>query len=191
VSKTTRRPRPSAGRKSISVATRAIAVALVAWAVAALVPLSAAAPTNEQPVAFNHNAHVEKVGIVCTKCHAGADKNQHAGVPTDVFCEACHSEPRTDSAVEAKLISMLENGEPLAWKKVTRLADYVYFSHRRHAGIGNVDCSTCHGPMNEHTVPITAPAVDFNFRPGMLRCIRCHQKSGSRYAHIDCVDCHR
>ncbi len=173
------------------ILVRAAALALAAAALVYVAPRSSAREVPEQPIAFNHSAHINKVHMSCTKCHAGAEKNQRAGFPPDIYCEACHSSPRTDSPAEAKLISMLENDEPLVWRQVTNLADYVYFSHRRHAGIGNIDCSVCHGQMSERTVPITAPAVSFRRRRGMFRCIGCHQKSGSRYAHIDCVDCHR
>lgn len=145
----------------------------------------------KQPLNYNHNVHVEKAGMSCTKCHAGAEKGARATFPADIYCDACHSSPRTGSAEEAKLLEMLENEIPLAWKQVTHIAPHVYFSHRRHVALGNIDCSACHGEMGQRTVPIEQPVVDFSGRAGMFRCIKCHRASGSRYARIDCVDCHR
>jgi len=149
------------------------------------------AETPEQPVQYNHNVHVEQLAIPCTKCHWGAERGARASFPPDVFCEACHSSPQSGSAAETQLIKLLEAGKPLAWKQVTRVADYVYFSHRRHVVVGNIDCVSCHGDMGARTVPIEKPVVNFSRRPGMLRCLACHEKTGSPYAGTGCVDCHR
>jgi len=150
-----------------------------------------AAQVLEQPVEYNHKVHAEQLGVPCSGCHQGTETNRRAGFPPDEFCRACHSSPQSDSAKEAKLIQLLEAGRPLAWVQVTRIADHVLFSHQRHVTVANIDCTTCHGDMRGREVPIVEPAVDFGGRAGMFRCIGCHRESGSPYAGVDCVDCHR
>lgn len=145
----------------------------------------------QQPVDYNHKVHAEQLGIHCPNCHEGAEIRQRAGFPPDDFCRACHSSPQSTSQKEAKLIELLEAGQPLGWRQVTRVADHVLFSHRRHVAIGNIECAFCHGDMRAQTVPIAEPVVSFQGRAGMFRCIGCHVDSGSPYASTDCVACHR
>jgi hypothetical protein len=148
-------------------------------------------PPLRQPVQYNHKVHAEELALACPNCHEGTEIRRRAGFPPDDFCRACHSSPQSDSAKEAKLLELLDSGQPLRWVQVTRLADYVLFSHRRHVAIGNIDCSACHGDMRERTVPISAPPIDFQGRAGMFRCIECHIDSGSPYAGVECLSCHR
>lgn len=144
-----------------------------------------------QPVQYNHKVHAEELGVGCSGCHAGVETNRRAGFPPDEYCLACHSSPQSNSANEAELIRLLEEGKPLAWVQVTRLANHVLFSHQRHVMVANIDCTTCHGDMRAREVPIEKPAVFFEGRAGMFQCIGCHLESGSPYAGVDCVDCHR
>ena len=178
------------------VALRAVVIGLFFF-LTALPLLSVArpepdkAPPAANSIQFNHKAHIEKGGMSCTKCHGGTEKRARAGFPPDIYCSACHTSPRTDSPEEAKLIELLAKGKPLVWSQATRLAPYVYFSHRRHVVSGNIDCTKCHGDIGKRTTPVKTPAITFSRRPGMFRCIHCHQESGSLYAQIDCVNCHR
>lgn len=163
-----------------------------AFSAIVLVVLMLALPSHaEQPIRYNHNAHVVKAGIDCVKCHSGVTSRARAGLPPDVFCQACHTPPRGNSPEEARLIKLLASGKPLAWRPVTHLAPYVYFSHRRHVGIANIECATCHGEMSERTEPPESPFINFNGQSGMNRCKSCHQASHNPYAGTGCVDCHR
>jgi hypothetical protein len=145
----------------------------------------------EQPVAYNHKVHAEELSIPCDQCHTGVESRERAGFPPDDYCEQCHVAPMGDSPAQAKLVELLDAGTPLAWVQVTKIASYVLFSHRRHVALGNIDCTVCHGDMRERVRPITEPAVDFRGRSGMLRCMKCHVESGSPYAGVECVNCHR
>ena len=165
-----------------------VAVA-TAFALAGLTLRSAAAD-ERQPVQYNHKVHVQDQEIACTDCHEGVETRKRAGFPPDELCQACHSMAMGESPHEARLVELLDAGTPLAWHQVTKLADHVYFSHRRHVALGNIDCSTCHGDIREQTTPISEPAVSFEGRAGMLRCMACHEKSGSPHTGIDCADCH-
>jgi hypothetical protein len=145
----------------------------------------------EQPVAYNHKVHAEELSIACDQCHSGVETRACAGFPPDDYCEACHATPIVGSPTETRLVELLKAKTPLAWVAVTKIADHVLFSHRRHVALGNVDCAVCHGDMRERVRPITEPAVNFQGRSGMLRCMKCHVESGSPYAGVECVDCHR
>jgi hypothetical protein len=45
-----------------------------------------------------------------------------------------------------KVLASYAASEPIAWKKVHDLPDYVHFTHKRHVQAG-VDCTECHGQV--------------------------------------------
>ena len=137
-----------------------------------------------QPIAFNHAVHISEAGLVCVDCHLGALTHQRASVPNVGTCADCHDEALGESAAEAQVVEHVASGESIVWKRVYRMPDHVYFSHRRHAGIGEIPCARCHGEMAERTTPPRRPATDLT----MDACIDCHQQSG---VSEDCLDCHR
>ena len=163
-------------------------IALVLFAVALVLAAGAAVtlPSRsiDQPIAFNHRLHVEDLGSECTDCHLYALTGVRATIPNIEVCADCHAEAQTDSAEEAKLVSYVESGEPIPWRKVYRVPDHVYFSHRRHTAIGDLECATCHGPMNEATEPVTRPYA----RVTMKGCMECHEETGTSN---DCLLCHK
>ena len=137
-----------------------------------------------QPIAFNHSLHVGEVGLDCTDCHRYVLTGARATIPNVEDCGECHMEAQGESAEERRLIAFVESGEPIPWRKVYRVPDHVYFSHRRHAAIAGIECERCHGPMAERTLPVTRPAV----RLTMEACIECHDQAG---VSNDCIACHR
>ena len=61
-----------------------------------------------------------------------------------------------------------ESGNPIPWKRIHRLPDYVYFNHAIHVNRG-VGCVTCHGRVDEKEV------MD-HFAPlSMSWCLDCHR----------------
>ena len=74
-------------------------------------------------------------------------------------------------------------GERVPWRKIYRVPDHVYFSHRRHASIAAIECEVCHGPVAEQVTPAGRP----HWRPTMNNCMECHEETG---ASNDCVHCH-
>ena len=82
-------------------------------------------------------------------------------------------------------------GEWLPWKRVTRVAEHVHFSHRRHVSAGSILCETCHGDVPARDVPFSRPFINFRGETGMQRCIACHHASGNPRAKVDCALCHR
>jgi len=145
---------------------------------------------TSQPFVYPHQIHVTQEGMSCTECHPGAETADHATIPPAELCADCHDEAIGESAEEARLVEWLASGEPIRWQRVTRVADHVHFSHRRHVLAGRILCETCHGEVKDLMEPITRPFTDFQGEIGMERCIACHRASGNLRATVDCVLCH-
>jgi len=143
-----------------------------------------------QPFAYPHQIHVTQEGISCIECHPGAETADHATIPQTGVCAECHEEAIGESAEEARLVEWLASGEPIPWRRVTRVAEHVHFSHRRHVLAGQILCETCHGEVKDLMEPITRPFRNFQGEIGMERCIACHLASGNPRATVDCVLCH-
>ncbi|MBI4463277.1 MAG: cytochrome c3 family protein, partial [Acidobacteria bacterium] len=58
---------------------------------------------------------------------------------------------------------------PLAWVRVHKLPDYVYFDHRAHVNAG-VECQRCHGPVE--TMERVRQVEDLS----MGWCVNCHRE---------------
>lgn len=136
-----------------------------------------------QPIGFNHNIHVEELGFECVDCHLYALTSVRATIPNIDNCADCHEEPQGESAAEARLVEYIVAGEPVPWRKVYRVPDHVYFSHRRHASIAAIECERCHGPVGQQIEPVSR----VHWRPTMDNCMECHDESG---ASNDCIHCH-
>lgn len=136
----------------------------------------------EQPLAFNHRIHGEN-GMECLDCHPYYEENASSGRPSQEECSFCHQELLGESQAEKKLIEYIKSGKKIEWNRLYRVPEDVYFSHRRHVVLGDIQCSTCHGDIGESSKP---PSKPLNIT--MEKCIKCHKKRG---AEIDCISCHR
>jgi hypothetical protein len=166
-----------------------------------------------QPIPFNHEVHAS-FAIECGDCHFRCEKNRDAGgdiecdaclESTSIFCEAhlacpdhnsagvpelavcveCHEDDDPDTPQKAALLSYVESGNPIPWKRISTLpGSNALFSHRRHALIGEIQCQECHGPMESMTEPPQQPPEEF----GMDWCVECHQ---TKSVNEGCVACHR
>ena len=145
---------------------------------------------TEQPIAFKHKLHVAQEEIACTECHVGAEDSDHATLPRRDICLDCHEEAIGESPEETRLVELLASGESIPWQRVTRVAEHVHFSHRRHVLAGQVLCETCHGEVHTLEQPFTRPFLSFKGETGMERCIACHLASGNPRAKVDCALCH-
>lgn len=155
---------------------RLTAVVLV---VAAAWLLLVAPPPPAQPAAFNHSKHGE---LACAVCHRGAVTAARAGLPEPSLCLKCHATPPGGAA--SALWEDAARGRPMGWVQVTRVADHVMFSHRRHVALSKLDCTSCHADVGRGATPPAAPPV----RLDMDACLACHQREG---ASQDCAACHR
>lgn len=141
------------------------------------------AANREQPIRFNHAIHVSN-GMNCEDCHTGARTAEKATIPGIDTCMGCHAEALTKNPEEQKIQVLAQAGKAIAWVQITQVPRHVYFSHKRHAALGSLDCSECHGPMDKRVSPPT-----HSFRAmDMKGCIDCHKQRKVRY---DCNDCHR
>lgn len=137
-----------------------------------------------QPIEFSHQKHVEDVGLECATCHEYFNTAEHSGLPSLSTCQGCHEEALTESPEEQKLLKLIATDPQVSFKKLFRLPDHAYYSHRRHVAVAGLQCSTCHGPIAETAVPPRYPLV----RMTMATCISCHDEQN---VPTDCTGCHR
>ncbi len=129
--------------------------------------------TNEhrpviQPIQFDHRHHVADDGIDCRYCHQTAWSSPSAGIPSTSLCLNCHSQIWNKSPLLDPLRAAYFTGEPIRWRRVHRLPDYVYFDHSIHVAKG-VGCESCHGRVDE------MPAVEMAAPLSMKWCLDCHR----------------
>ncbi len=135
-----------------------------------------------QPIAFDHGKHT--VTLECEACHLYPTHRAHSGLPGLSTCMQCHEEPQTDSPEEKKIATLVAAGQEDVFRKLFRLPNNVYYTHRRHVGIAELECVACHGQIARTESPPGTPLV----RITMAFCIDCHQRSG---VPTDCTRCHR
>jgi len=137
-----------------------------------------------QPIAFNHRLHTEDLGMECDACHQYYRDGRHAGLPALSVCLDCHQDALTEQPEEQKIRDLAEAGESEVFRKLFRIPDNAFYSHRRHAVLGGIACETCHGGIAHTTTPPTRPLV----RIDMDFCLECHQQHA---ISPDCTRCHR
>jgi hypothetical protein len=149
-----------------------------------------------QPIFYSHKVHAGINQISCLYCHSNAMDSRHATVPPLNVCMNCHAAindythgpklyredgTEVDGTQEIqKLYSYTgydpktqkyntEDAKPVEWIKIHNLPDHVFFSHAQHTKAGQVQCQTCHGPIQEmDEVKQFAPL-------SMGWCINCHR----------------
>ncbi len=139
-------------------------------------------PPPQQPFHFDHRIHAGKYEIPCQSCHVYADQSTLAGIPTLDKCMGCHRFIDKDKPDVQALAKAVENGTPVAWNRVHRLPDHVFFTHEPHVRFG-VKCSTCHGDVAKmEIVHQVAPLT-------MGWCLQCHHENHVKTT--DCLMCHK
>jgi len=78
----------------------------------------------------------------------------------------------------------------IAWTRIHRVPDFVYFDHRGHVAAG-VTCQQCHGPIETMERVRQVETLEMGW------CVNCHRQVNQTgvagrqvYASIDCVTCH-
>lgn len=153
----------------------------------------------EQPIAFSHKLHAGDNGIDCNYCHSSARKSKTSGIPSANVCMNCHmyidgseiKDPATgepkyggDRSPEiAKIYDAIgwdaenrkyvENYEqkPIKWVRIHNLPDLAYFNHAQHVTAGQVECQTCHGPIQEMEEVYQYSELTMGW------CINCHRET--------------
>jgi hypothetical protein len=140
-----------------------------------------------QPIAFDHRHHARDDGIDCVYCHQSVETQAAAGMPSSERCMGCHAQIWPDSSELAPLRETWRTGEPIRWKRVNAVPDFVYFHHGVHVQAG-VACARCHGDI------ANMPRVRRVHRMTMDFCLECHrERSGGRAISriTTCTACHR
>jgi mono/diheme cytochrome c family protein len=139
----------------------------------------------EQPIKFSHKLHAGDNQISCVYCHSGVEKSKHANIPSANICMNCHmyiqEGPQYGKEEISKIYAALDydpeartygpNQKPIKWIRIHSLPDHAYFNHSQHVAVGKIECTTCHGPVQEMEVlgqhsPLT-----------MGWCIDCHRET--------------
>ncbi|MBK6515074.1 MAG: cytochrome c3 family protein [Polyangiaceae bacterium] len=122
----------------------------------------------EQPVPYSHKLHAGDMGMDCRYCHTTVEESAYAAIPPTQTCMNCHATVGTDRATLQPIRDSWAKDEPVHWKKVHLLPDYVYFDHSAHLNAG-VGCESCHGRVDQmHVVTQQEPL-------SMGWCLECHR----------------
>lgn len=148
----------------------------------------------DQPIAFSHELHAGVNQINCRYCHVGAEKGKAAVIPSLNVCMNCHFDVKEGRTAEgtaeiAKIYSHIgfnpENAkyegeqEPVEWVRIHNLPDHVYFNHAQHVVVGQIDCQTCHGPVEEMEVMYQFENLSMGW------CVNCHRRTEVQFTSND------
>ena len=127
----------------------------------------------DQPIKFSHKVHAADNKIDCKYCHNTVEYSKSAGIPDVNVCWNCHSIVRNGTYSGghqiSKIVDAYENKTPIEWIRIHNLQDHVYFSHAQHVSVGQVECNTCHGPIEE--MDRVRQVSDLS----MGWCVNCHR----------------
>jgi hypothetical protein len=121
-----------------------------------------------QPIPFSHKHHVGDVGLDCRFCHAGVENSPSPGFPSTQVCLGCHSQLFAGQAMFEPLRESARTGVPVAWKRIHRLPDFVYFDHSIHVAKG-VACIECHGRVDQMPLMRRVASLQMDW------CVGCHR----------------
>ena len=150
-----------------------------------------------QPIHYSHRIHAGTSQIECKYCHSSASKSKHSGIPSLNVCMNCHKSIAEVSETTYKE-GMDEYGidynkeieklyaatgwdpeqnaftgeeEPVRWVRIHNLPDLAYFNHAQHVKAGNIECQTCHGPVEEMEIMYQYSPLTMGW------CINCHRET--------------
>ena len=136
----------------------------------------------EQPVLYSHQIHVGKLGMDCRYCHTRVEVAGASNIPDTATCMNCHTgEPGVGGYLNSTLWAAHEKnpnlvtvrtsyatGQPIRWKRIHKLPDYVHFNHSIHVKAG-VSCYSCHGNIHELEVVRQEQSLSMGW------CLQCHR----------------
>ena len=137
-----------------------------------------------QPIQYNHKLHIEEAVEDCLDCHHAAETNARASIPNIRVCGDCHDDIESENPEEQKVAEYVFNGLDIPWVQIHTVPDHVYFSHRRHVKLAQIECMDCHGDVSQMERPFSIAFVNME----MEWCIDCHEE---RNVTNDCYACHR
>ena len=160
-----------------------------------------------QPIAFSHKVHAGQNQIDCNYCHSSARHSKHSGIRSANVCMNCHKYVDGSEIVNAETGELKYGGDrspeiakiyaaigwdveklayiegyeqkPVEWVRIHNLPDLAYFNHAQHVTAGQVECQTCHGPVQEMDTVYQYSELTMGW------CINCHRetevKTGNGY----------
>ncbi|WP_345247431.1 cytochrome c3 family protein [Pigmentiphaga soli] len=152
-------------------------VAVAVWRMTASVAPDVGVP---QPIPFSHRHHVGDDGISCLYCHSSVQRSATAGLPATEVCLSCHSVLFRDSPALAPLHESARTGQPVAWRRVYDVPDFVFFNHSVHVAKG-VACVTCHGRVDKMPELLRPQPIEMQW------CLDCHRAPGRHVGPPDQV----
>ncbi|MBD8487860.1 c-type cytochrome [Echinicola sp. CAU 1574] len=141
-----------------------------------------------QPIAFSHKLHAGDKEIPCQYCHTGVEIGRSANIPSPNICMNCHMHIQNVEGKEGvsteiqKIYDAIDNDQPIEWVRVHNLPDLAYFNHSQHVKVGQIECQTCHGPIEEMEVVGQHSALTMGW------CIDCHRKTDIQTAGNEYYD---
>jgi len=151
-----------------------------------------------QPIAFSHKIHAGDNGVDCNYCHSSARHSKHSGIPSANVCMNCHMYIDGSEIVDAsgnakyggerspeiakiyaaigwdpEARTYIEGYEqkPIQWIRIHNLPDLAYFNHAQHVSAGQIECQTCHGPVQEMEEVYQFSELTMGW------CINCHRET--------------
>ena len=61
--------------------------------------------------------------------------------------------------------------QPVEWVRIHNLPDLAYFNHAQHVTVGEIECQTCHGPVEEMEIMYQYAPLTMGW------CINCHRET--------------
>ena len=138
---------------------------------------------------------------VCMNCHRAVTASLPAVRQEEQNAQQQQRAPRAVQSPELRKLydamaldkEMAPTGgmaKPIAWKRIHKLPDFVYFDHRAHI-TAEVRCQQCHGPVE------SMERVQQHETLSMGWCVNCHRNANEHgvagrqvRAPLDCVTCH-
>ena len=145
-----------------------------------------------QPIPFSHQLHAGQYQMDCRYCHTAVEESAHASVPSLNVCMNCHMNIKLQSPWLKELRAAYDKGEPIEWKKVHLLPDFVRFNHaphvktlsKRNGGDVAQSCRSCHGLVETMSVVMQKETLSMGW------CIECHRKEEDKEWLTQCSTCH-
>lgn len=66
--------------------------------------------------------------------------------------------------------------KPVKWVRIHNLPDFAYFNHSQHVTVGEIECQTCHGPVEEMEIMYQYSPLTMGW------CINCHRETNIKVA---------
>ena len=157
-----------------------------------------------QPIHYSHKIHAGANQIECKYCHSSARVSKHSGIPSLNVCMNCHkniAEYNGEEDLEdgytkdfytneiKKLYAAVGwdednqrytgESQPVKWVRIHNLPDFVYFNHAQHVQVGEIECQTCHGPVEEMEVMYQYSPLTMGW------CINCHRETNVKVESND------